>query len=191
MNKHMAKPIALIPSLDQSGTHAQLWTDERTFALVQVPEGSLVAQGHTLVDVTYEMSRKEAEKAGGQPIAGIDSLKPTNVSAEQVKEYRATDAIRYEDFRYMVCVRSQSNDTIAMRPDTVSAQNGRVGVLYGLKRELPKPDWTAIESTLTPAEQDGLKKYGEKHWLLTLGVPILIIAISIAITWFYYAFLKH
>ena len=191
MNKHVAKPIALIPSLDQPGSHAQLWTDDHHFALVQVPEGSLVAQGRTLGDVTYETSRKEAEQAEGQPIAGIDALKPTNVSAEQVKEYRSTDAIRYEDFKYMACVRSPHNDTIAMRPVAVSAENGRLGVLYGLKRELPRPDWSAIESTLTPAEQDGLKNYGEKHWLLTLGVPTLIIAISIAITWFYYAFLKH
>ena len=182
MNKHVAKPIALIPSLDQHGSHAQLWSDDRRFGLVQVPEGALVAQGKLAVDPTYEHGRKVAERADGSPVVGIDSLHPIELTAEQIKDHRATNALQYAASKYLVCMRDHGN-TIGMRADSVSADDGRLAVLFGLKRGLRKDDWTVIENTLTEVERDGLKNYGGRHWLLTWGFYILAFVIVVVGTW--------
>jgi hypothetical protein len=200
--RHNAHPVALIPSLDQPNVRAQLWSDDKDFAVVNAPAGALVAQASLTVDLLYEHIRKEAEERENCPVVSIDTLKPARATAEQVKEYYDNGSLRFgpykdekgeaADIRYVWCSRSpRGGDTVEMDVRAVPADEGRIGVLFALKRGLTRGDWSLLENALSESDKEAVKKYGGRHWLMTWGVNGGIIVLTIVLVWAYYAFLRR
>lgn len=193
MNKHFkdhARPVALLPSLDQQGTHAQLWSDDRRFAVVDVPAGTLVAQAPLAVDLTYRHNLKDMEGLEKCPVVSIATLKPTPLSPDQVKGYFDVQALEYTAMRYVECLRGEHGDTVGMTPESVSAADGKLSVLFALKRGLGRESWGQIEATLSETEKESLDKYGKRHWLLTWGLYSAMAVIVVAGTWAWIALRK-
>jgi len=184
--RHYARPVALVPSLDEPGAQAQLWSDDAHVALVHVPAGALVAQASFVLDMAYERLRKEAAGLAKRTVASIDTLKPEHLKAAQVKDYYDTGAIHFADMDYMFCERSsdgRNSWTSGMVPKSTAAHEGRITLLFVLKRGLRRGEWGSIDTTLNEPDRQALKKYGERHWLRTWGLSIAITVIVIVTTW--------
>jgi hypothetical protein len=195
--RHNAHPVALIPSLDQPDIRAQLWSDDTDFAVVNAPTGALVAQASLTVDLLYEHHRKQTEEQQHCPVVSIDTLKPAHATAQQVKEYYDNGSLQFgpykdatgerSDIRYVWCSRSaRGGDTVGMDVRAVPAEEGRIGVLFALKRGLTKDDWSMLEGALSEPDREAVKKYGGQHWLTTWGVNGGIIVVTILIVVAYY-----
>ena len=200
--RHNAHPVALIPTLDQPDGGAQLWSDDKDFAVVHVPAGTLVAQASLTVDLLYEHHRKQTEQEEHCPVGSIDTLKPVRATAEQVKGYYDSAALHFgpykdaagesEEIRYVWCSRSpRGGDTVGMEVKAVPPEEARIGTLFALRRGLARADWTALEGSLSEPDKEAVKKYGGKHWLLTWGVNGGIIVVTIVIVWVYYGLLRR